>query len=187
MSAGIDPRALQEESDEVREARAICSGLLSRRPRTRAELEAALSRRGVPPGVSSEALDLLAEAGLIDDVAFAEAWVGSRHAGRGLSRRVLADELRRHGVARPTVERAVGLIDDAAEYEAAWLLVVRRIRQTAGLPYHIRSRRLSAMLARRGYSPGLAMTVVRQVLAEAGETNDDPDGPTDGAGQEEME
>src|SRR5829696_959849 len=75
-------------------ARAICLRLLTGQPRTRSELAAALARRGVPGEAAAAVLGRFAEVGLIDDRAFAAAWVGSRHAGRGLAR-ALAAELRR--------------------------------------------------------------------------------------------
>ena len=45
-------------------------------------------------------LDRFTEVGLIDDAAFARAWVSSRQAGRGLARRALSAELRAKGVDR---------------------------------------------------------------------------------------
>ena len=50
----------------------------------------ALAKRDVDAEVSEAVLDRLVAAGLIDDAAFAGAWVESRHHGRGLARRALA-------------------------------------------------------------------------------------------------
>jgi regulatory protein len=149
-------------------ARAICLRLLTGQPRTRDELAAALARRGVPGGAAEAVLGRLAEVGLIDDRAFAAAWVGSRHAGRGLARRALAAELRRRGVDRATVGEAVATIDPATEERTATELVARRLSATRRLDPAVRLRRLVGMLARRGYSPALAARVVRAQLAEEG-------------------
>ena len=86
--------------------------------------------RSVPPAVparlqrlappaTADAAGRFAEVGLIDDRAFAEAWVGSRHAGRGLARRALAAELRRRGVDGETVGEAVAPRAPATEDASA--------------------------------------------------------------------
>lgn len=110
------------------------------------------------------------EVGLIDDAAFAAAWVESRHAGRGLARRALAQELRTRGVAGQLVEEAVAQLDQDEESATARVLVERKLRSTAGLKRQARMRRLVGVLARRGYSEGLAFRVVREVLDAEGES-----------------
>jgi regulatory protein len=152
-------------------ARAICLRLLTLQPRTRAELATALARRGVPDDAAATVLSRFTEVGLIDDRAFAAAWVDSRHAGRGLARRALAAELRRRGVDGEIVGEAVAAVDAEAEERAARQLVARRLSGTRRLDRAARVRRLAGMLARKGYPPGLAMRVVREALAEDG---DDP-------------
>ena len=149
-------------------ARAICLRLLTLQPRTRAELAAALARRGVPDDASGTVLSRFTEVGLIDDRAFAAAWVDSRHAGRGLSRRALAAELRRRGVDGEIVGEAVAVVDAEAEERAARQLVDRRLASTRRLDQPARVRRLAGMLARKGYPGGLAVRVVREALAAEG-------------------
>lgn len=149
-------------------ARAICLRLLTLQPRTRAELAAALSKRGVPDDAAGTVLSRFTEVGLIDDRAFAAAWVDSRHAGRGLSRRALAAELRRRGVDGEIVGEAVAVVDTEAEERAARQLVDRRLASTRRLDQPARVRRLAGMLARKGYPGGLAVRVVREALAAEG-------------------
>ncbi|NUS17203.1 MAG: recombination regulator RecX, partial [Streptomyces sp.] len=48
-------------------------------------------------------------------------------------------------------------------------LVDRKLRSTRGLDRDKRLRRLAGMLARKGYSEGMALRVVRQALEEEGE------------------
>ena len=150
--------------------REICLRALTAAPRTGGELAQAMRRKGVPDEAAAEVLRRLTEAGLIDDEAFAEAWVSSRHNGKGLARRALAGELRRRGVDDAHVQSALTQVDDGDEVVAAMALVRRRLAATAGLPMPARVRRLSAMLARKGYSGGVATRVVREALgAEAAE------------------
>jgi regulatory protein len=145
-------------------ARAICLRLLTGAPRTRAQLAEALRRRGVPDDAAERVLDRLVDVRLVDDGAFAEAWVDTRHRGRGLARRALRAELRQRGVDDELVGTAVARIDDDDEAAAAAGLVARKLGSTRGLPYDARVRRLAGMLARKGYSGGLALRVVRDAL-----------------------
>jgi regulatory protein len=137
-----------------------------------------MRRKGVPEEAAEEVLTRLTAAGLIDDAAFAEAWISSRHGARGLGRRALAGELRRRGVDPAQVEEALEQVGDDDEVVAATALVRRKLASTAGLPTPTRVRRLCAMLARKGYSGGLAARVVRDVLGdEAAALVEGPEGP----------
>lgn len=159
-----DPAA--SDLDPAERARQICLNQLAMRPRTRAELAAALARRGISEDVAASVLDRYNEVGMIDDAAFARAWVTSRHHGRGLARRALATELRRKGVDAEEVSAALEEVDGDTEARTARDLVLRRLRTAGrGEPDAV-FRRLVGMLARKGYPPGLAIRVVKEVLAE---------------------
>ncbi len=162
------PERAEEHTDPAARARDICLRLLTGTAKTRKQLADALRKREIPDEVAEEVLDRYEEVGLIDDAAFAEAWVESRHAVRGLGRRALAQELRTRGVAGELVEQAVAQVDAEDEEQAARALVDRRLRTTAGLDQQVRTRRLVGMLARRGYSEGLAFRVVRAALRAEG-------------------
>jgi regulatory protein len=156
-------------SDADTVARVICLRLLTGQPRTRAELATALARRGVPSEAAGRVLGRFAEVGLIDDKAFADAWVDSRHAGRGLGRRTLSAELRRRGVDDRTVTDAVAGLDPDTELETARRLVRRRLPSTVRLEPPARFRRLLSMLARKGYPAATALRAVREELDVAGD------------------
>lgn len=147
-------------------ARAACLRLLTSAPRTRVQLAAALRRRKVPDEIAESVLARFAEVGLIDDAAFARAWVESRHHGKGLARRALAAELRQRGVADGEVRAAVDSLKPEDEAEAARRLVAKRIAATRGRPLPARARQLLGMLARKGYPAGLAAQVVREALEQ---------------------
>jgi regulatory protein len=153
-------------TDPADQAREICLRLLSFRPRTRAELASALHQKGIADEVAAEVLDRYGEVGIIDDEAFARAWVSSRHHGRGLARRALAGELRRKGVESETVGAALDDLDPEIEADTARTLVERKLRSDRGGPPEALFRRLVGMLARKGYPAGLAFRVVKDVLAE---------------------
>lgn len=168
------------DADPESVARGIVLRKLTAAPRTRAQLAEDLARRNVPEDVATRVLDRFTEVGLIDDAAYAEAWVRSRQAGRGLARRALRDELRRKGVDDATIDDAVSEVSSDDERSGAETLVAKKLRSTHGLLYPTRVRRLVGMLARKGYPGGLAMAVVRDALArEAEEEADLPRGYDD--------
>lgn len=155
--ADADPEAI---------ARQICLRLLSAAPRTQAQLADALRRRGVPDDAAAAVLERFAEVKLIDDELFARAWVESRHHGRGLAGRALGAELRQRGVASGDIESALSQLDPEQELATARELIARRLPATAGMPVPARMRRLTGVLARKGYPPGLAYRVVREALEQ---------------------
>jgi regulatory protein len=169
--------------DPQARARQICLRLLTLAPRTRAQLADALRSRGIPDDAANEVLDRFADVGLIDDAAFARAWVESRHYSRGLTGRALTVELKRRGVDDNEIREAVAELGPDAEVATARRLVEQKLASTGGLPPEVRTRRLAGMLARKGYPPGLAFRVIREAMeAEGTDTTlgeepsfDDPD------------
>ena len=171
-----DTAALGPDADAEEVARKILLDQLTGQARSRAELEAKLAKRRVPEEVAQRLLDRFEEVGLIDDQAFARSWVQSRQAGRGLARRALAHELRRKGIDDQVAREALQEVDPDDEVEAARTLVRRKLRSVQRLDRTTAVRRLSGMLARKGYPAGVAFRVVREELDAAGLEDSESDG-----------
>ena len=154
--------------DPEARARQICLRLLTLTPRTRAQLSDALRKRGIPDTVAAGVLDRYTDVGLIDDAAFARAWVESRHYSRGLAGRALAAELKQRGVDSGEIRDAVEELGPDAEVATARKLVAQQLAGTRGQPAQARTRRLAGMLARKGYPPALAFRVIREALEAEG-------------------
>jgi regulatory protein len=177
--AGLDPSGpgsagpggAEPGSEEA--ARVICLRLLTAGPRTRAQLATALRKRRIPDEVAESVLRRFTEVGLIDDAAFARAWVESRHHSRGLARRALSAELRQRGIPDGEVRSAVGLLGPQDELATARQLVAKRLPASRGKPTPARARQLMGMLARKGYPAGLAAQVVREALEQEQENDAD--------------
>lgn len=163
-STPADPE-LDQSADPSSVARTILLDKLTGQPRTRAELADLLAEREIPDEVASEVLDRFGEVGLIDDAAFAAAWVESRHRGRGLGKRALAQELRRRGVNDELARDALDELGPDQEEATARALVRKKLPSMRSLDRQVAMRRLLGMLARKGYPGGLAMAVVKQELA----------------------
>lgn len=171
-SGGGSSKGAPPDEDPVQRAKDICLRLLTARPRTRTELRQALARKGVEDDVIESVLGRLDAIGLVDDKSFAESWVRSRHTHEGLGRLALTAELRRKGVDDSVTADAVAAIDYGAEEERARALVRKRLRTMSAADDTTTIRRLVAMLARKGYSQGMAFRVVRDELRAAGQETD---------------
>ena len=155
-------------TDDEESARQLGLRLLTGRPRTRTELADAMRRHGVPDEAVTAVLARFTDVGLIDDAAFARAWVESRHHSRGLARRALSAELRRRGVDGQDIEEAVGALDPADELATARRLVDKALSASRGKPLPVRIRRLVGLLARKGYPAPVAYRVVREAIEQEG-------------------
>src|SRR4051794_34767619 len=173
-----DAPASPEDAPGDREvvARNICLRALTGAAKTRQQLAELLARKDVPDDAAAAVLDRFTEVGLIDDAAFARAWVSSRQAGRGLARRALGAELRAKGIEPEIAAAALEEVDPQDEWDAARRLVARRLPSMQRLDRQTAERRLIGMLARKGYGGGLASTVVREALDERDGDEDGHDG-----------
>ncbi|WP_330234388.1 recombination regulator RecX [Nocardia sp. NBC_00508] len=157
----------------VEQAKEACLRLLAVRARSRAELAQRLAAKGYSPEVSDRALERLTHVGLVDDAAFAEQWVHSRHTFSGKGKQALAQELRRKGVPQQDVVSALAAITADDEESRAAELVRRKMRSLPrDLDHDKAIRRLVSMLARRGYGQSTAYRVVKQALADHGADSD---------------
>ena len=172
---GRGPRARDDAHERPRDepprdpaeaAREIVLRQLSFAARTRAQLLTSLRRAGIEDDVAEAVLDRYAELDLVDDEAFAQEWVTSRHSSKGLSKRALVHELRRKGVEDEVVRAAVDVVSPEDELEAARRLVRSRLGSVRDPDPARRARRLVGVLARKGYGAGLAWSAVRDVLGE---------------------
>lgn len=139
--------------------------LLESRARSRAELAAAMARKGVPDEIAARVLDRFEDVGLINDADFAGMWVRGQQR-RMTSARAMRRELHAKGVDAAIIDEAMP--DQDADYTAALALARKKMRTMASLEPHVRYRRLAGALARRGFAPGLCHRVVKEVAgAEA--------------------
>jgi regulatory protein len=170
-----DPVADGPEADHEAVARKILLDQLTGQARSRKELGDKLASRNVPDEIAIALLDRFEEVGLVDDEAFARSWIASRQPGKGLARRALAQELRRKGIDDEVARDALDEVDPADEEAAARALVRKKLRTLSRVDDTTATRRLVGMLARKGYSSGLAFAVVRDELAAADRSTADLD------------
>ena len=163
-------RAAVDDPDVVL---AAAARFLETRSRSVAEVRHRLSGAGYQPALVAGAIDRLLELGMLDDRAFAVAWIASRDRARPRGERVLRQELLQKGVDRPLVdelleERRTGEEGEAVEpdLDAARRLLERNARSLERVadPRQRRARAY-ALLARNGFDPDVCREVAAEVVA----------------------
>ena len=113
--------------------------------------------------VAEDVLDRLARSGLIDDLDFARQWSRSRLSSKKISKRVLAQELRKKEVSDDLIAIALDEISVDEEFDAALQLGQRKARSLANYEEEVRERRITSALARKGYSYSVISRVLREI------------------------
>jgi len=142
-----DIAALRAE-DAYRRALDDAMHLLGYRPRTRGEIERRLAERDVEAGTIERVLARLVEMGLVDDAAFARAWVEQQSRFRPRGRRALRHELSVRGVPAPIIDDAIADVDEPA---LARRLALEQAPRHSGLDRQAQARKLAGYLERRGF------------------------------------
>ncbi len=136
---------------------------LASRARSRREVETKLLQAGYRPCTVEMVLYKLEREKLLNDADFAQQWVEARTNCK-LGRSRIAQELRRKGVSSEEAEAALSEIDDDDQLSAAISLAEKAAARTKPDEDPRRAaNRISAMLARRGYS----WDVVREAVSRA--------------------
>ena len=151
------------ERDYVGDAQTIALNALAVRAKSRGELAAQLKRRGIPLDVANDVLDRLERSKLINDLDFARAWSRSRLSSKKISKRVLAQELRKKEVADDLIAIALDEISVDEEYDAALQLGQRKARSLQNYAEDVRERRITSALARKGYNYSIISRVLKEI------------------------
>ncbi|UCH33315.1 MAG: regulatory protein RecX [Armatimonadota bacterium] len=133
------------------------------RARSRWELAERLARKGFAEPVIRAAVDALEMAGLVDDEAFARAWMRERLANNPRGSLVVRWELRRKGVDEEIIQRAIEEEMGVERELDAALRVAARYAARPGEDEAGSLRRLAAALRRRGFT----FEVIDAALARA--------------------
>lgn len=134
------------------------------RPQTAAELRTKLGDREYDSAVIDVAIARAVGLGVVDDAAFARAWVADRGLARGYSASRLRTELRRRRVPDALIDDALAQLEGRDDLAVATELArARAQRMPAALEPETVARRLLGFLARRGYSEALSRRVAVDV------------------------
>jgi len=177
--AGVDDPAVVFEA---------AARFLEARSRSVAEVRRRLTSAGYRVTLVEDAIARLGDLGILDDEAFARAWVESRDRARPRGERALRDELRLKGIDRPLVDlvlaerRELGTSSDASDAPpppdriAAERLIERHARALSRIDDPRKRReRAYALLARNGFDPDTCREVAAALVAQDGEADTSAD------------
>ena len=161
-----------EETDPYTRAKTIVYNQLAYSAKTRGQLRKKLQAEGFEAELIEPLLDKFEGAKLIDDAEYAQSFVAQKSRTKKLSRAALRRELAERGVRGEEAENALAQRTDEQEREDAAELVRKKLRPGMDLSDRAEkdkvTRRLLGMLARRGYSSSVSMSVIREELAAYG-------------------
>lgn len=161
-----------EETDPYTRAKTIVYNQLAYSAKTRGQLRKKLQAEGFDAELIEPLLDKFEAAKLIDDAEYAQTFVAQKSRTKKLSRAALRRELAERGVRGEEAENALAQRTDEQEREDAAELVRKKLRPGMDLSDRAEkdkvTRRLLGMLARRGYSSSVSMSVIREELAAYG-------------------
>ena len=161
-----------EETDPYTRAKTIVYNQLAYSAKTRGQLRKKLQAEGFDTELIEPLLDKFEAAKLIDDAEYAQTFVAQKSRTKKLSRAALRRELAERGVRGEEAENALAQRTDEQEREDAAELVCKKLRPGMDLSDRAEkdrvTRRLLGMLARRGYSSSVSLSVIREELAAYG-------------------
>ncbi len=151
-------------SDEklVQRAKNVLLHQLSRSMKTEHQLRQVLAKREIPAEIADSVIQRFTEAQLIDDAAYAKAFVAGRLACGGKSKSAIRRELRQKGVSDDLANQALKGLDREAEAELALGLARKRLNALSNYDREVKYRRLQGFLARRGFDS----EIIRRTLSE---------------------
>jgi regulatory protein len=163
----VDDQERLRAADQRLAAHATALHYLAARPRTAHEVRQKLRRRGVAEQVTAHVIARLKARGILDDTAYAHAYLPVRLASRGYGPHRLRRELQQRGIGCALVEEAVH--QDLAVEEvlaAARAHAATRWPRLARVPdWGARRQQRWAFLCRRGFPAAIVHHVLTERMA----------------------
>ncbi len=155
----------QAEAEEKAYQRAL--NFLSYRPRAEAEIRRNLRKHDTPEELIETVLERLRRNRLVDDEAFARAWVENRCEFRPRGRRALRSELRQKGLEDQVIAEALEELD---EENLAYKAAKQKARAYRQLEWPEFRKKMLGFLSRRGFNYSIAAPAVERVWVEERES-----------------
>ncbi|WP_240333909.1 regulatory protein RecX [Rothia sp. ZJ932] len=160
--------AAHEPESEFTKAKNIVLNQLAASAKSRVMLEKKLRDKEISEETIVDVLDRFEAAKLINDQEFAQMYVREKVTFKKLSRSAIARELKSKGVAEEHVAEALEQRSEEDERSDAHQLVAKKMRPSMDFSDRKEKekimRRLVGMLARKGYPPSMAFSVVSEEI-----------------------
>jgi len=141
---------------------------LAIRNRSEKEIRDYLTKKNIDSQVIEQIVNLLKEKKFLNDESFARSWIAQRARFRPKGKRMLRFELQQKGIDRDLIDKVMAEEheDIPDELAQARSLVEKRLKKFRGEPRQEIYRKISAFLARRGFSWETSKKAIESGLAE---------------------
>lgn len=139
---------------------------VSLRPRSEKEIQDYLHGKHATGTDFEKIIQQLIKQKLIDDSAFVQWWLEQRATFRPKGKRALKAELKQKGISEELIEEA--LSEGVDELTQAQKAIQKKLKIYGRLPYLERKAKLSAYLARNGFS----WEIIKQVISQLNSNQD---------------
>ena len=143
-------------------AKASALAGLSHRARTSSEVRQSLVRKGFDDTIAEDTVADLERMGVVDDAAYARAFVRDRFNGRGYGPARLRQDLMRKGIARTTIDEALAELTETEDLGAEAREQAEKKWRSLASEEDVRKRKKKTLdyLVRRGFGFDTARTAV---------------------------
>lgn len=156
------------QKEELLRAQNYALNLLSFRARSEKEIAERMAQKGYELFIIDKTIAYLKEQGYINDKAFAEAFIKDKLELNGHGRNRIRWELYKKGVSRELVDELLEeVVTPDEEYEKAKMLAERKMKLWQKDSKPVQYRKLSGLLARKGYPFDLVSKVARELVYES--------------------
>jgi regulatory protein len=160
-----------KDEDQYHKAYSRSLDYLSRRPRSRQEIERYLKGKEVPEPTIERVLARLTKAQLLDDLAFAHYWIENRDSFRPRGVRALRYELRQKGLDETIINEALNS-SELDEIDSAYRVGAKQLYRLQSIEDRREfQQRLATYLARRGFN----WETIREVSEQLWNDRNEPD------------
>ncbi|HLS23583.1 MAG TPA: recombination regulator RecX [Pseudogracilibacillus sp.] len=148
------------EDDQLHQAYVLSIRYLSYRMRTEREMRLYLQKKELESFVIDKVIERLYKEKLIDDQAFANAFVNDRIERSSKGPQLIEQELREKGVAPQFITEALRKFSREKQIDRAYTLAEKELQKRSNRPYRRRLEQLQARLIRRGYPSDITREVI---------------------------
>ncbi|WCK57059.1 RecX family transcriptional regulator (plasmid) [Aneurinibacillus sp. Ricciae_BoGa-3] len=151
--------------EEITKAFNYAVNLLSFRSRSKGELNTKMKQKGYEPNIMDKAIEKLVYYGYLNDYDFSKQLVHDRQKFKKAGKNLLKQELYHKGVDKEVIEQVLQeSVNEEEEYQQAYELTEKKAKSLSNDDRNAKYRKLTGLLARKGYSFDIISKVIKEVL-----------------------
>jgi regulatory protein len=162
----VKEKTLEGPEDRLLKAKSDALRLIAHAPRSVQELRTRLKQKKYGDELIDEVIEAFKKQGLLDDEKFAKLFAQSRVHTRPSGRRQLEFDMRRKGLSRETIGKAIEDLGEVDEKKTARDLVAGRFAKMTGVSDEKKKSRLFGFLKRRGFASQTIYAVLNELFRD---------------------